>query len=293
MIPDDVKKGVEELLTATFNKQTTISTYSSAAGGCINNGGKIVTSSGIFFVKWNDRGKFPDMFVREAEGLKELQEPAAIRIPEVVGVGETKSNQYLILEYIESHSPAPDFSLRTARGLSKLHHSKSKRYGWKASNYMGSLVQHNDYSDSWIDFFVERRLEVQLKLAVDKGEMGSDAIRIFEKLYKELPSILSEEEPTLVHGDLWGGNLMRDEKGYPCLIDPAVYYGHREVDLAMTQLFGGFDDTFYSIYQEEYSTPPGLQQRLDIYNLYPLLVHVNLFGGGYVSQVMSIVRRFR
>jgi fructosamine-3-kinase len=123
--------------------------------------------------------------------------------------------------------------------------------------------------------------------------IGKDLVSQFKKLYLELPSLLTDEKPTLVHGDLWSGNLIRDEKGRPCLIDPAVYFGNREVDLAMTKLFGGFGHEFYHIYQEEYPTEPGLDQRLDIYNLYPLLIHVNLFGQSYLSQIRSILHLYK
>jgi fructosamine-3-kinase len=159
-------------------------------------------------------------------------------------------------------------------------------------NYIGSLRQFNKYQSTWTEFFIEQRLNIQLKLAFDNGLAKSDWTKQFESLYKKLSSLLPEETPSLLHGDLWSGNLITDEHGGPCLIDPAVYYGNREADLAMTKLFGGFADEFYSVYEANSRIAPGYNDRLDLYNLYPLLVHVNLFGSSYIPSVDAILRRF-
>jgi len=292
-LPASIRQAIEVHLGEKLKTKVVVSGYSAVAGGCINNGGRIDTSCGSYFAKWNDRNKYPDMFAKEAAGLKLLSEAGAIRIPMVIFDGAAEAYQFLVLEYIETGPRRTDFFAEAARQLAALHRNTHTSFGWSESNYMGSLVQDNKECDSWIEFFVERRLNPQLRVCIDQGMLGKETIRIFERLYAELPSILYQETPTLVHGDLWSGNMMCDEKGSPCLIDPAVYFGHREVDLAMTKLFGGFDDSFYSCYQDVLATPPGLSQRLDIYNLYPLLVHVNLFGGGYASQVLAILRPFR
>jgi len=174
--------------------------------------------------------------------------------------------------------------------LATLHKTTQEDYGLDNNNYMGSLEQVNHKKKSLIDFFIECRLIPQIEMAGNK--LSKSDHEMFEALYKRLPSILIDEQPALVHGDLWSGNFMIGNKGQPVLIDPAVAYSSREVDIAMSRLFGGFDSVFYSSYEETYPTAPGLEERIDIYNLYPLLVHVNLFGGGYYQQVKNILNRF-
>lgn len=291
-LPEVVRRAVEQLLKETTGKETLVTDFRPASGGCINNGGRLSTSGGTFFLKWNDSKRYPDMFAMESNGLELLHQSGAVKVPKVVAHGEAGGHQFLILEYV-SEGPQPrDYFVGTASQLAALHRVRGKQYGWTENNYMGSLVQRNDPCDSWIDFFIQHRLDAQLRLAVDDGKLERAHIRLFEQLYKELSSLLSVEPPVLVHGDLWNGNLMCDTMGDPCFIDPAVYYGHREIDLAMTRLFGGFADEFYSTYMNEYPLPPGLPQRLEVYNLYPLLVHVNLFGGGYATQVLTTLRKF-
>jgi len=160
------------------------------------------------------------------------------------------------------------------------------------NNYIGSLHQSNQKHDKWVSFFIEERLNPQLKLAYDSGKINSSILEKFEVMFLVLEEIFPVEKPSLLHGDLWSGNLMTDNFGNPCLIDPAVYFGFREMDLAMTTLFGGFDSEFYESYQRINHLETGWQERFDICNLYPLLVHVNLFGEGYLSSVKNILKRF-
>ena len=177
--------------------------------------------------------------------------------------------------------------------LASLHRCSSEFFGLDDDNYIGSLRQYNHPNSNWINFFIEQRLEVQVKLAINKWRCcPHGGQKKFESLYAKLPSLIASEKPSLVHGDLWSGNLITDDKGEPCLIDPAVYFGNREADLAMTRLFGGFNDEFYSAYEESFPLPQGSEKRIDLYNLYPLLVHVNLFGGSYVHSVEGILRAF-
>jgi protein-ribulosamine 3-kinase len=285
-IPDTVVSAIERHLSAK------VSDYFPASGGCINNGGKVVVGGKDFFVKWNDRSRYPGMFQAEAKGLHILGASETLRIPEVIHVGEEGSFQYLLLEYIDDGRRSPDFWESFGRGLAKMHKHSAPRFGLDHNNFIGSLPQDNRESDSWIEFFIERRLRSQLAIALQNNGLNKSAASDFDKLFAKLNSLLPDERPSLLHGDLWGGNLMIADNGEACLIDPAVYYGHREVDLAMTQLFGGFDSVFFESYNEEFPLLPGYRERLDLYNLYPLLVHVNLFGGGYAAQVMSVLRRF-
>lgn len=263
-----------------------------SSGGCINRGGRLQTSVGEFFLKWNDVQKFPNMFTAEAVGLKSLSSASSFRIPEVILTGETQRFQFLLIEFINAGKRSPKFWEVAGQRLAALHLNTAPTYGFKADNYIGSLPQSNaNYSD-WISFFINERLEPQVKRALDSGKITNQISAKFNGLYNKLPAIISIEKPALLHGDLWSGNLMIDEEGGPCLIDPAVYYGHREAEVAFTKLFGGFDQDFYQSYHATYPLDDGFKSRIDLYNLYPLLVHLNIFGGGYYAQVVSILKHF-
>lgn len=266
--------------------------FNFASGGCINNGGRVATTNDVFFLKWNDRMQFPGMFEAEAKGLSLLRRSSPLVAPEVLLSGQAESYQFLLMEYIDEGRRASSYWRDLGVGLAALHNARSKEFGLDHDNYIGSLPQHNKPSGSWVEFFVEQRLRVQLQIALDKGAFDESSSRKFEELFDRIPALIPTEPPSLLHGDLWGGNIMTSSQGRPCIIDPAVYYGHREVDLAMTQLFGGFDDSFLDSYREAYPLAPGYEERVVLYNLYPLLVHVNLFGGGYAAQVMHALKRF-
>ncbi|MEO1053209.1 MAG: fructosamine kinase family protein [Bacteroidota bacterium] len=293
-VPPDVKEGVSSILGREVSKNTDLNNFQFSSGGCINNGGIIETSSGQFFIKWNDARKFPGMFEAEAKGLALLIASNNIRIPEVIGYAEQDGFSFLVLECINSGYPSPDYWPNFGRALANLHRNTSPQFGLDYDNYIGSLHQSNRFKSKWLDFFISERLEKQLKLAIDNAKMPKEAVHSFNILFNLLPELLNLQEPaSLLHGDLWSGNQIADDLGQACLIDPAVYYGNREIELAFTQLFGGFDSSFYSAYDETFPIEKGFDRRVDLYNLYPLLVHVNLFGGGYISQVMHTLRRYQ
>lgn len=264
-----------------------------ASGGCINNGGEIRTKTGeSYFIKWNDEGKFPGMFQAEQHGLNILASANAVRVPKVMQVFVHPPWQVMVMEFVHRAHPSVHYWELLGEQLAALHRHTSSSFGMDMDNYIGSLPQINTRKKSWTEFFIDNRLEVQLRLAEQQGKAEAGLRRRFEKLYKQLVDIFPPEPPALLHGDLWSGNLITDEKGEPCLIDPAVYYGHREAELAFTQLFGGFDDRFYDAYHACFPLQPGFDKRADVYNLYPLLVHVNLFGGGYLTSVKNILSRY-
>jgi protein-ribulosamine 3-kinase len=280
---------VRELESRT---SSTVKNFLLASGGCINHGGCVLTTSGVFFLKWNDLIKFPGMFIAEARGLTLLRGAKALAVPRVILVGEAGTYQFLLLEYVVEGTKSRTFWRDFGAGLATLHRTSSSAFGLDHDNYIGSLAQLNSRQGTWVEFFVEQRLRVQLRVARDEGKLDDGITKKFEALFRKLTIILPEEPPSLLHGDLWGGNIMTSSEGKPCIIDPAVYYGHREMDLAMTRLFGGFDRSYVGAYQEVYPLLPDFEGRLDLYNLYPLLVHVNLFGGGYTSQVTNVLSRF-
>lgn len=261
------------------------------SGGCINQTVRLKTSAGDYFIKWNESAE-EDMFAAEAKGLGLLQQAAALPVPEVIGQGRVAEKSFLLLQYVDSRTPRKDYWQQLGQGLASLHRHTRPRYGLDHNNYIGRLPQNNDPMDNWVEFFIQRRLEPQLGLAYYQQQVGEEFLARFRKLYDRLPRLLPEEPPALLHGDLWSGNVLAGPEGAAWLIDPAVYYGHREAELAFTHLFGGFDSLFYSAYQEAYSLQAGFDERMALYNLYPLLVHVNLFGAGYLSGIEQTLKRY-
>ncbi len=262
------------------------------SGGSINRCYRLNTSLGVFFLKLNQAAAYPFMFEREAEGLIALKEAAAIKIPEVLGYGTSGSSQFLLLEYIDRGEKTASFWNTFGKQMACLHQNKGVSFGWNTTNYIGSLAQPNGQEKTWTEFFILHRLEPQLEIAISGKKLNASHGKSVEKVYKRLEEFFPLEEPSLLHGDFWNGNYMTGPQGDPVLFDPAAYYGHREMDLAMSLLFGGFDPDFYLGYEEEYPLEKGWKHRVPVANLYPLLVHVNLFGGSYVQEVEAVLKKF-
>ncbi len=291
MIPEGVKTSISSYFSGDSGKEFVLNASSSLSGGCINNVSRLDTSHGIFCLKYNAADSFPGMCEAEALGLKMLSKAGEIRIPGVICTGAGGTYSYILLEYIGSARRKSLFMDDFGRRLARLHKHTHASFGLDHDNYMGSLAQSNRSHEDWISFFIEERIEPQLMLASRQGYFSSTELSAFQKLGKRLETIIPKYPPSLIHGDLWGGNYMVDENGNPCLIDPAVNYGHREAEIAMTTLFGGFDAAFYSAYQEEFPMEAGWRNRLAIYNLYPLLIHLNLFGSGYLGGILDVLRK--
>ena len=267
------------------------------AGGDISTAAQVFSSEGVFFVKWNHVSRDStddtiDMFEAEARGLNLLRQTDALYVPQVIGYGQQLDKSYLILDYIDPGQPGPDYWETLGQSLAVLHSHTQSTFGLNFPNYIGSLPQTNTPTVSGIDFFFDHRLLPQAGMALYKGLLSKSAYDALFRLRNRLPDLLPNERPALLHGDLWSGNLMTTEQGQPALIDPAVYYGFREADLAHTRLFGGFDQRFYDAYDEAFPLHDDFEERVAIYNLYPLLVHVNLFGSGYVSGVERVLKQF-
>ena len=251
------------------------------SGGDINSAREMTLADGrVVFVKSNVLAD-PTMFAAEARGLAWLAEAHALRVPDVLAVGD----RFLVLERILPARRRADFDERLGRALAALHRFGAPSFGLDHDNFIGRLPQSNTPAPTWPDFYRTRRLEPQLRLARDAGLCSSAMARGFDRLLAELDQRVGPAElPARLHGDLWGGNVIGDETGVACLVDPAVYGGHREVDLAMMRLFGGFGHHVFAAYEEAWPLDPSHEERVPLYQLYFLMVHVNLFGGTYVAQ---------
>jgi len=271
-----VVQAVETALGSRINRWRQVS------GGDINQAHQAELADGrTVFVKSNDRAP-AGMFAAEARGLAWLEQAHALRVPAVL----TQGADFLVLENLDAAEPARDHDEQLGRGLAALHAFGAPGFGLDHDNFIGRLDQKNTPLTTWAEFYRARRLEPQLRLAVDGGRASPGMRRGFERVLPRLADLVGPPEvPARLHGDLWGGNAIVDERGLPCLIDPAVYGGHREVDLAMMKLFGGFGARVFAAYEEAHPLATGHQERVPLYQLYFLMVHVNLFGGSYVRQV--------
>ena len=281
-----IKHKIESVIDDKIDSQRSIS------GGCINDAKIITTKSGnSYFVKTNSNSE-KDIFLKEANGLRELAKANVIRVPNVIYADV----DFIIIENIIPQTKAKLFWENFGRDFARLHKFTSKFFGFYEDNYIGSTPQLNIPSEietvSWVDFYFNKRLLYQYKLAEKNGFAGEELRKSFSQLENKINIALKDcdAKPSLLHGDLWSGNFITDETGNACLIDPAVYYGHREADLAMTKLFGGFDTRFYSAYDEEYPLVAGYEYRENIYKLYHVLNHLNLFGTGYYHQAVSLIK---
>jgi len=285
----DPWKDVERSIGAASGAPFAIETRARIGGGCINECYVVRGGERTWFVKLNAATR-ADMFAAEAEGLDEIARSAAVRVPRPLCHGARDNASWLVLEHLELR-PGDDRSMgRLGRGLARMHRVTGARFGWHRDNTIGATPQVNTGSSDWIAFWGERRLAFQLKLAASRGD-GGRLVAAGERLLAVLPSFFGgyTPAPSLLHGDLWSGNAGRSADGEPVIYDPAVYYGDREADLAMTELFGGFPRSFYEAYGSEYPLDPGYATRKHLYNLYHVLNHLNLFGGGYGAQAQRMI----
>ncbi|MCC5904890.1 MAG: fructosamine kinase family protein [Balneolaceae bacterium] len=286
MLPESIHTILSEKYSLSIHSSRSVS------GGSINQAYKLSTNRGELFLKWKQHSP-SDFFEREAEGLKELKSAnGSLRIPDVIAVEKSSTHHpgFLLLEFIEEGRGGD--SHQFGAELARLHQTKGDYFGLHYDNYIGSLPQRNGQYDNWISFFVEKRINIQIKMGVDSGKLSASVVQSWKRLASKLDNIFPPCKPSLLHGDLWGGNYLFDTSGLAVLIDPAVYYGHPEVDLAFTKMFGGFSRDFYNGYQSVSPIEGGFDERVPIFNLYPLLVHVNLFGGHYASKFQSLIKKY-
>lgn len=289
-----VIKSVEAHLSEKTNEIVKVVSFCKLGGGCINNALKLETNIGLFFLKWNNTGR-TDMFLREAEGLKELGKASAgiLKIPEVFCAKDVDSTPgFLVQEYLEPQIATDIDDEKLGRGLALIHEYTNNKFGFRNNNYCGATEQNNNWESDWSVFFVENRLRFLLTLIQNKRPFSYSEQEMFDKLLMKIPDLIPKEScPVLIHGDLWSGNYMSTKQG-PALIDPAVYYADREMEFAIITMFGGFSQKFYNAYNEVNPLAKDWRSRNSLYQLYHVLNHYYLFGGGYGSQALSIAQQF-
>jgi fructosamine-3-kinase len=282
----DISKVIETLFGVAYQKPDLIP----VGGGCIHQTGRFDHSGKSYFLKWSSRaGK---MFETEEKGLKMLEMANDIVVPQVVGRGNVGGTDFLCLEFVSSGSVTSEFWKSFGRQLASLHRHTQAHFGLSHDNFIGRLSQPNKVNPDWVNFFITCRLVPQLEMAYANGLIGKEVVHQFDKLIAKLDQLMPLEEPALLHGDLWSGNFIANQYGRAVVFDPAVYYGHREAEIAFTKLFGGFDNSFHKAYQEIFPLQSGHIEREGLFNLYPLLVHINLFGASYLTGVLQTLKRF-
>lgn len=280
---------IAEHITQVTGEKFEIIDHLSVPGGCINTGYKITDGTRRYFVKLNQASQVA-MFEAEALGLKQMRETQTIRVPQPLCYGIARNSCYIVLEWLDLGGGNDKSWEEMGQKLAALHRYQGKsEFGWDINNTIGSTPQINTWVGDWVEFWVKHRIGYQLKLAKHRGKSFDRG----DRLLKVIPELLAgyQPQPSLVHGDLWGGNAGVTVDGEPVIFDPATYWGDREVDIAMTELFGSFPSAFYRGYNQAWPLDDGYKQRKTLYNLYHILNHFNLFGGGYDSQAERMIQK--
>jgi protein-ribulosamine 3-kinase len=284
MLPQPIKQLINSL------HQENINLFSSVGGGSINDAFRYSIGNEEFFVKYNN--EVTGIIEKEVDGLKAIADLNCIATPNVIAFEKVEGYEVLVLPFIRSGLRTPQAWENFGEQLAMLHTKPAPHYGWHQSNFIGSLSQSNENCDQFTDFFIYQRLKPQIHLAQQNHYFTSKELKLFDVLFQKLNEILPDTQPSLVHGDLWSGNFMIGEEEKPFLIDPSIHYNFRETDIAFTHLFGSFDSKFYEAYNAHFPLAPRFSERIPLYNIYPLLVHLNLFGSGYYGSVMNNLNQY-
>jgi protein-ribulosamine 3-kinase len=292
-LPSGLLASLEAALALHVGRPVAIRGGEGIGGGSIHHAQRLDTDAGPFFLKSNSTAA-ADNFAAELDGLATLQGRSSLRVPVAIGLGCDQGQAWLLMEWLPSQPRRPDTWALLGEGLAALHRHTQPAHGHTRDNFIGSLPQSNLACPTWAEFFERRRLRPQAELAAGRGLLDKRLLHQLDRLYDRLPEWLPVEPPALLHGDLWSGNVLpcTGPAGHPAIFDPAVYYGHREMDIAMTRLFGGFEAAFYAAYHAAHPLEPGWEKRCGLHNLYPLMVHLNLFGAGYLPEIQSVLQRY-
>ncbi|WP_194776432.1 fructosamine kinase family protein [Pararhodonellum marinum] len=281
----------DQVLRLITNQNIQVHSYQFISSGNINQAVSLKTSHGDLFLKSNFQAQ-PDIFEKEIAGLELLRKHSPLTIPKTLGHCQWAEQHYLAMEWIKQGRRSPDYWQKLAQGMAQIHFTSDTHFGLNEDNYIAILPQINSRMVEWPDFFWTCRLEPLAGKAYYEGLIPKEILKSFQALQPKLSQLMPKERPALIHGDLWSGNILVNEKGDPALIDPAVYFGHREMDLAFSLLFGGFEESFYETYQEIFPMEPGFEDRVDLYNIYPLLVHLHLFGKSYLPGINRALNKY-
>jgi fructosamine-3-kinase len=287
--------GIRDIIVEAFAADADRVQY--VHGGSINQAAKVTVRGSTYFIKWKNDAA-PGFFEAEAHGLGLLREADKLRVPAVLKHAEQEGERpaYLILEWLEESSRVEtlSFAVTFGRALAALHRMTAPTFGLDRDNFIGALPQLNTLTADWLTFYRDRRLAPQVALAHERGRLTPDRERLLRRMIDGLDRLLDApaSPPSLLHGDLWSGNFMVLADNQPAVLDPAAYYGDREIELAFTELFGGFPSSFYAAYREAFPLERGYERRKPLYQLYPLLVHLNLFGENYGERVDAICRQY-
>lgn len=282
----DFQRHIENLINES------IKSIRSLSGGDISQAYKISTSKYDYFLKVNEDSNALAMFQTEVYGLQAVAKTNTIKTPSILACDNLEGSSFLLLEYIESRPPSSEDFKNLGEQLAQLHQRSNNSFGLDQDNFIGRLPQSNTQHKTWIDFYVHERLSPQLEMAKQKDVLQPSECPNRDLIKNRLQPLFQDIKPSLLHGDLWSGNYLISEDGVPYLIDPAVYYGHNEVDIAMSKLFGGFRQSFYEAYFSVLQPDEFTNSRIEIYQLYYLLVHLNMFGRSYYGSVSAILKKY-
>jgi len=288
---EQLTQHISEALSNHFNQHVEIKHHSQVFGGDINQNFQLQTNIGRFFLKVNHH-RYADMFAKEFAGLKLLYDTHSIRVPQPIFHGRFREHIFLLQEFIEKGNARQNFWETFANKLAALHRNSNDRFGSEDDNYIGSLEQRNTFCDTWPEFYRTQRIMPLMQRAFDAKKVSKQELARAEKLCDRFEHFFPPETPSLIDGDLWSGNYLSDESGDPVIFDPAVYYGNREMDIAMSMLFGGFEQSFFDHYNDAFPLESNWRERIHLCQLYPLLVHLILFGGHYYSSVMNVITAY-
>lgn len=262
------------------------------SGGDISSAYLIKSVGNSFFLKVNNKSFAREMFSAEKKGLEAIKNTQTISVPDVILADSFENQSFLLMEFVESRRPSGNDFKGLGEKLAQLHLCSNNQFGFDSDNFIGSLPQSNSFHTDWTGFYWNKRIFPQLKMAFDNHLLSKEELPKDEKAVSKFNEVFGEVKPSLLHGDLWGGNYLISSGGMPYLIDPATYFGHSMVDIAMTKLFGGFDTEFYTAYHEIIPKTENYEAQIELYQLYYLLVHLNLFGMGYYSGVKNILKKY-
>ena len=284
---------LNESFSDFFKEDVSLKDFSRIIGGDINQAYVLETTRGKFFLKLNSALFGHDFFEKEARGLATLANAGPLKVPRPLFDNKFRQQICLVMEFLENGSTAEDFWNHFGRSMAALHRQEAPQFGLDYNNYIGKLRQCNVQHATWASFFREERIMPLVNRAFKHKMLRTEDVDTAEKICARFTSLIPEEKPALLHGDLWKGNFSVYKDGHAAIFDPAIYYGHREMDIAMSKLFGGFDEKFYQAYQEVYPLQPGYEERTELFQLYPLLVHLLLFGGHYHQSITAILEKYQ